>query len=356
MSTTLQATSASTNSNPLSSFLSVTPTLIPDGTGGRIVFPKTGPIPNGLLIDDQFIYYSLGTGNIMRRTLDMTQSLPPEEFAKIQYPSPNTDGTLRAYPRLLKNDWLFFIDAGDGSTSDKWILRAIHTNTRSEKIIAKGNGQIFGFSVDGDTIAISFSNNENLNCTEEYILETISFSTGYTNEVARSCGAPGYHWSHIALSGEHLLAIQYPLNGQAVGTYIFDLRSYQSELLSKALHQPHPVNCDYGLAVSGPWIACNVTDTATNLYNLTTNQILSFTELSESEMSHPGVGIQDHYLYWTGHAKGKIYCLDQGKMFTIVTPKTAEFLREMVVYGTKVAWLMLKPSGYVLGWTDIPQN
>lgn len=102
--------------------------------------------------------------------------------------------------------------------------------------------------------------------------------------------------------------------------------------------------------------ACNITGIDTNLYNLSSNQTLTFTELQESEMSHPGVVLQDQYLYWTGPAVGNIYSFDQNKIIPILTPKTNEFIREMVIYGTRVAWLMLSPSGYVIGWIDIPHD
>jgi len=353
-----QLTTTQTFQNASSTPFQLTDTPpLSQGTGGTIVFPNTNQIVNGLVMDDHFIYYSLGPGNILRQTLDKTESFHPEVFVKIQYPAPNTDGSLRVLPRLLKDHWLYYIDSGDGTISDKWTLRAINTVTLLQKIIANGNGNFFGFSVDGDTVAVSFTLDNVPKCKQEAILETIRFSNGQTHELDRNCSDSGYFWSGIALSGDRLLAIKNSSDYQnKADTYLFDIKTGYSDLLSKMVNQSKPLNCEYGLAISGNWIACNITAIDTNLYDLNSDQQLSFTELLQSDMSNPGVVVQGNYLYWTGPAIGNIYSLDRNKIIPILMLKTNEYIREMVIYGVKVAWLMLGPAGYVIGWKDIPQE
>jgi len=332
---------------------SETPTL-QQGTGGTLLFPGTYQMVHSLVIDDQYVYFSLGRGNILRQTLDKTWPYQPELFSKNTYPDLNTDGSLRVFPRLLKDHWLYFVDIGNGTTTSNWTLRAIHTVTRSEKMIAQGNGCFLDFNVDDDTIAVSITADEDPNCVGENILETIQFSSGKTHEVDRS---RDHSWLRVTLSGDRLLALQVPSNQQkGINAVVFDLKSGHSDLLSKVLPPSEPFNGDFGLAISGPWIACNINETDTLLYHLTTHQRLSFTELNPSDMSNPGLAFRDRWLYWTGNSKGNIYDLEHNKMRNILTPKFNEYIREMAVYDTKAAWLMLGPSGYVIGWLDIPQD
>jgi hypothetical protein len=68
-----------------------------------------------------------------------------------------SDGSLRVKSRLLKDHWLYYVDSGDGTTTDRWTLRVKNTITLVEKVISKGNGGLSGFSVDGDTIALNFT-------------------------------------------------------------------------------------------------------------------------------------------------------------------------------------------------------
>jgi hypothetical protein len=92
----------------------------------------------------------------------------------------------------------------------------------------------------------------------------------------------------IALSGDRLLEVQAPSNQQkGWKTIFFDLKTGHSDLLSKVLHQSEPINCEHQIAISGQWIACNISETETAIYNLTTHQHFSEAESLPSDSVHP---------------------------------------------------------------------
>lgn len=333
------------------------------GTENFLAFPKTDQIPNGILLDDRFIYFSLGAGDILRQPLNIAHGVQSEFFAKIHYPAPNIDGSIHTMPRLIKNSWLYYVDMGDPTIGDRWTLRSKNTITLEEKEIARGKGCFFDFDVDGDTAAISFTPlaslgpNQDQQCEGNNMLETIHITNGQTHQVKSTPMDAGYLWLKLSLSGDALLAVQSSSDPQKdVKTVIFDLKTDHSDLLSNRIKRADSVNCGFGIAMTSNWIACNVSGINTILYDLSTTQQLSFTELIQSDMSKPGVAFQDRYLYWTGPASGNIFSFDRKKIIPIFSPKTNEFIREMVIYGNRAAWLIIGPSGYTIGWKDIPQD
>ncbi len=343
---------------------SETPTLT-RGSEGAILWPRDNQILNGLVMDDQFVYFSAGPGSILRQTLDKTRPIAPEFFAKIQYPDEAIDGSMQVMPRLLKDHWLYYVDMGDGTITDRWTLRAKNTVNLVEKVISKGNGSLSGFSVDGDTIALNYTTADNSgptvnqNNNGDNILVTIQISSGQIHEIDRAQKDAGYSWSDFEVSGNRLLAAQIstdPLKGPKF--ILFDVKNGTSDLLSNLFQPSMPENCAHRLTISGQWIACNSSETETYLYNLTTHQHFSLSESlpTDDEIFRPGIKSQDGWLYWTGSSKGDIYDLARNRLVPILTPRADESIGEMTIYGTKVAWLTLGPSGYVIGWMDIPQE
>ena len=82
------------------------------------------------------------------------------------------------------------------------------------------------------------------------------------------------------------------------------------------------------VALSGPWLACKVSETGTVLYNLDTHQRQTFEELfsNDSELFLNTEKVEGDWLYWIGSAKGNIYNLARNQMVNILPSPTGTLI------------------------------
>ena len=338
-----------------------TPTL-GQGTGGRIAWPRDNQQINSLALDDRYVYFSAGPGPILRQTLDQNQPLQLEEFAPIQYPSANVDGSLRVMPRLLKEHWLYYVDVGDGTATPLWTLRAKNTQTLAQKVVITGNTCLIDFSVDGDTLAWIETETEPSGSGQErqYLgdsqIKTIQLSSGLVTVLGRSPAASGDIWLKIAVSGNRLASLQGSNRNSTEGkTLLFDLTTGKSELLPSGALGSGTKTCLRDIALAGPWLACSVSATKTALYNFETRQTQSFEELFETEMGRNAEKIEGEWLVWSGHTQGNLYNLAQGKLVPVLpTTERPAYFFEVAISGPTVAWIALEAYAYVIHWQEIP--
>ena len=359
------ATSPPRPTQTSTSFTLPSPTTAPlPGTGGLIAWPRDNQFINGLVLDEQYVYFSVGPGPIMRQTLDPSQPLHLEEFAKIRYPKANVDGSQSVLPRVLKDHWLYYIDVGDENSVPNWTLRAKNTQTLAEKTITSGKNSLINFSVDGDVLAWidtgSSGSGQEEQSLNESVIKTIQLSTGVVKVLDSISHSSGYAWEKIALSGDRLVAVQERFSENAKGPqiFLFSLKTGRSNLMPDGILTPSEKTYPIAVALSGPWLACKVSETGTVLYNLDTHQRQTFEELfsNDSELFLNTERIEGDWLYWSGSAKGNIYNLARNQLVNIlpIADRNTHFY-EMTVYGTTVAWISIEPSGYVIGWKELPQ-
>ena len=352
-----------TPTTPILTLPSATAAPIP-GTGGLIAWPRDNQFINGLVLDEHYVYFSVGPGPIMRQTLDPNQPLHLEEFAKIRYPNVNVDGSQSVLPRVLKDHWLYYVDVGDGNSAPNWTLRAKNTQTLAEKTITSGKSSLINFSVDGDVLAWidsgSSGSGQGEKSLNERMIKTLQLSTGLVKVLDSLPHSSGYAWDKIALSGDRLVAVQenYSDNPKAPQIFLFSLKTGRSNLLPDGVFTPLNNTYPIEVALSGSWLACKVSETGTVLYNLDTRQRQTFEELfsNDSESFLNTEKVEGDWLYWSGSARGDIYNLARNQLVNILPIADRNtHLYEMAVYGTTVAWISIEPSGYVIGWKVLPQ-